>query len=157
MIVKLVLPIILQFLGVAVILAEFMIPSAGILSISALAVFGYSLYLVYSQISPHVCVVFAVADAVMIPVLIWAGVRILASSPMALKKTLAGNKESSVQTDFSGLVNKDGIVITTLRPAGKAEINDRKYDVVSTGDFLNKGEEIIVTNVSGNRIVVRKK
>ena len=45
--------------------------------------------------------------------------------------------------------------MTVLRPAGMAIISDRKVDVVSVGEFIDKDVDIIVVDVSGNRVVVR--
>jgi membrane-bound serine protease (ClpP class) len=43
-----------------------------------------------------------------------------------------------------------------LRPAGVAEINGARVDVVSEGAFIDAGAPIEVTRVDGNRIVVRE-
>jgi membrane-bound ClpP family serine protease len=42
-----------------------------------------------------------------------------------------------------------------LRPAGIAEIDGERIDVISDGEFINPGENIVVTRIDGNRIVVR--
>jgi membrane-bound serine protease (ClpP class) len=47
-----------------------------------------------------------------------------------------------------------GVVVTALRPAGRATINGEMFDVVSNGDFIEKGKRIMVTQVQGTRIVV---
>jgi membrane-bound serine protease (ClpP class) len=47
-----------------------------------------------------------------------------------------------------------GVVVTALRPAGRATINGEAFDVVSNGDFIEKGKRIAVTRVQGTRIVV---
>jgi membrane-bound serine protease (ClpP class) len=49
-----------------------------------------------------------------------------------------------------------GIADTILRPAGKATINGELYDVVTEGDFINRGDKITVSEIQGNRIVVAK-
>jgi membrane-bound serine protease (ClpP class) len=68
---SLLFPIILQLAGVMVIIAEIILPSGGILSIVALGVFGYSLFIVFKEISISVGLVFAAADLVLIPVPSW--------------------------------------------------------------------------------------
>lgn len=47
-------------------------------------------------------------------------------------------------------------VFATLRPGGKIIANDRIYDAVSTGDFIDEGEKVIVVRVEGNTIFVRR-
>jgi membrane-bound serine protease (ClpP class) len=49
-----------------------------------------------------------------------------------------------------------GFAMTVLRPAGVADLNGARVDVVSDGDFIEAGEAIVVTRVDGNRIVVRR-
>jgi membrane-bound serine protease (ClpP class) len=50
-----------------------------------------------------------------------------------------------------------GTALTTLRPAGKAELGDEVVQVETGGEYLEKGTEVEVTRVDGNRIVVRRK
>jgi len=54
------------------------------------------------------------------------------------------------------LLNETGEAFTTLRPAGTALINGKRYDVVTAGDYIEKGEKIKVIQVEGIRIVVQK-
>ena len=46
--------------------------------------------------------------------------------------------------------------VTVLRPAGAAEIDGRRLDVVTQGEYLEAGTPVEVLRVEGNRIVVRK-
>ena len=48
-----------------------------------------------------------------------------------------------------------GTAVSPLRPAGIANIDGTRVDVVSDGSFLDPGTPIVVTEVEGNRIVVR--
>jgi membrane-bound serine protease (ClpP class) len=54
------------------------------------------------------------------------------------------------------LVGRQGTALSPLRPAGIAEIEETRFDVVSDGAFIDAGSAIDVTRVDGNRIVVRK-
>jgi len=53
-------------------------------------------------------------------------------------------------------VGSQGVVLATLRPAGKVEINQVIYDAVTRGGFIEKGEAIVVGNLDGSVIVVEK-
>jgi membrane-bound serine protease (ClpP class) len=53
-------------------------------------------------------------------------------------------------------VGRAGTALSPLRPAGIAEIDGSRLDVVSDGDFIDAGSAIEVTRVDGNRIVVRR-
>lgn len=53
-------------------------------------------------------------------------------------------------------LGKQGRVLSVLRPAGIAEIDGERVDVVSDGLLIEPGARIEVTRVDGNRIVVRR-
>jgi membrane-bound serine protease (ClpP class) len=53
-------------------------------------------------------------------------------------------------------LGKRGRASSPLRPAGIAEIEGERVDVVSDGELIDAGESIQVTRVNGNRIVVRQ-
>ena len=155
---SLLLPLILQLVGVVVVIAEIILPSGGILSILALCVFGYSLFVVFSEISKTVGFALVAADLVLIPVLVIVGLKLLAKSPVTLRKTLSREKGVSSQpSDLDSYIDMQGTAVTDLRPAGKAIINGKRVDVVTRGEYYEKDATIIVTAVTGNQIIVRKK
>jgi membrane-bound serine protease (ClpP class) len=155
---SLLLLIILQLVGVVVIIAEIILPSGGILSIVALSVFGYSLYIAFSEISKTVGFAFVAADLVLIPVLVIVGLKLLARSPITLRKTLSRKEGvSSQSSELESYVGRQGNALTDLRPTGIAVINGKRVDVVTRGEYLEKDSAIIVTAVTGNQIIVRKK
>lgn len=57
-------------------------------------------------------------------------------------------------THLAGLLGKEGRTLSTLRPAGLAEIGDERVDVVADSEFLDAGVLVRVTEVEGNRVVV---
>jgi membrane-bound serine protease (ClpP class) len=61
---------------------------------------------------------------------------------------------SAPETDRAWL-GKRGTAASPLRPAGIADIEGERVDVVSDGEFIDAGEPLTVVRVDGNRIVVR--
>lgn len=57
--------------------------------------------------------------------------------------------------DFGDLQGLRGVAITTLRPAGVAEVDGERYDVVTEGEYVSAGEMVDVVHVEGRKIVVR--
>ncbi|HEY5811795.1 MAG TPA: hypothetical protein VIT23_03975 [Terrimicrobiaceae bacterium] len=51
-------------------------------------------------------------------------------------------------------VGEEGVACTILRPAGKAEFGAALVDVVTDGEFLDRGAKIRVTKVEGDRVIV---
>jgi len=155
---SLLIPIILQLVGVLVIIAEVILPSFGILTVVALGVFGYSLFVVFSDVSKTAGFALLAADLVLIPVLVIIGLKLLARSPVTLRKTLSREEGVSSQpSDLDRYIDMQGTALTDLRTAGKAVINGKRVDVVTRGEYLEKDAAIIVTEVTGNQIIVRKK
>ncbi len=155
MISKLIVPVLLQLAGVAVIIAEFVLPSAGVLTVVALGIFGYSLYLVFTDISVGAGMVFVLIDIITIPILVLIGIKILArSSSVSLRSSL--QKGDGAET-VSSLLGTEGVTISDLRPAGVALIEGRRRDVVSKGEFIPKDTQVKVVASEGYRIVVRQK
>lgn len=50
-----------------------------------------------------------------------------------------------------------GKVISPLRPAGRVRIKDEDYDAISSGQFIEKDQEIIVVDVQGSKLIVEEK
>jgi membrane-bound ClpP family serine protease len=149
-------PIILQIVGVAVIIVEIIIPSGGVLSILAALIFGYSLFIVFTELSTTVGMFFVAADIIIIPVLVYVGLRLLAKSPVTLHATLASEhgvtSQDATLADYAG---KTGIAKSNLRPAGIAVIEGKRVDVVTRGEYIPIESPITVHRVTGNQIIVR--
>lgn len=62
---------------------------------------------------------------------------------------------SAPDSDLAWL-GKQGLAATPLHPAGIAEIEGERLDVVADGVLIDAGERIEVMRVDGNRIVVRR-
>jgi membrane-bound serine protease (ClpP class) len=53
-------------------------------------------------------------------------------------------------------VGKSGVALTLLRPAGIAEIDGKRVDVMTAGEFLAKGCRVTVVKAEGMHILVRE-
>jgi membrane-bound serine protease (ClpP class) len=73
---------------------------------------------------------------------------------LVLSTATAANRGYVSNPDFSSLVGKEGIALTTLRPAGTAEIDGQKVDVVSDSEYIKNGTKIKVIKTEGMRVVV---
>lgn len=56
--------------------------------------------------------------------------------------------------DLSSLVGRHGRAVTSLRPAGAAEIEGRRFDVVADSEMIASGTPVVVVEVEGVRVVV---
>jgi len=60
----------------------------------------------------------------------------------------------SAPVELEKFIGKQGMTLTMLRPVGKAQFGDTILDVVSEGELIEKGKQVKVMKVEGNRIVV---
>ncbi len=148
------LAILLLGIGLALVVAEVLFPSFGVLSVLATAAIVGALVVAFRE---GVGSEFLIATAILVPVVIMLGLRAFPKSPMGKYMMVEGlSFESRAATDERDvdLVGSEGIVETTLRPAGIARIDDRRVDVVSRGEIIEPGVAVIVHEVEGNRVVV---
>jgi membrane-bound serine protease (ClpP class) len=73
---------------------------------------------------------------------------------LTLSTSLGGPNE---YPDFSGLMSREGVTLTILRPAGTAVFDGKRIDVVTDGEFIDPGNRVAVVAVEGARVVVRKR
>lgn len=150
-------PLILQVAGVLVIIAEIIIPSGGILSLVAAGLIGFSLYQSFTAVSMTAGYLFLAADAVILPILVYVGLKLLEKSPVTLRRTLSSKDGVTSQArDLESLIGQRGTAVTDLRPSGKALLEKKKVDVVTRGDYIRKESRIIVTQVTGNQVIVEQ-
>jgi membrane-bound serine protease (ClpP class) len=53
------------------------------------------------------------------------------------------------------LIGKHGVALSYLRPAGVADIDGDRVDVVTEGEYVEAGTPIVVLEIEGNHLVVR--
>ncbi|WP_243109357.1 NfeD family protein [Anaerophilus nitritogenes] len=61
----------------------------------------------------------------------------------------------SIKEDLS-LIGKEGITMTDLRPSGMVQIEQKRIDVVTQGEFIEKNTMIKIIKIEGRRIIVQK-
>lgn len=154
---QILLPVLMQLIGCAVVIAEVVIPSAGLLSIVAIFLFGYSIYIVFTTVSPFAGFIFVCADMVVLPVLIIYGIKLMAKSPVTLRKKLSKSDGFTSQSkELEGYLGLEGVAVTNLRPSGTALISGKRLDVIARGEYIEKDSRIMVSTVEGNQIIVKR-
>lgn len=79
-----------------------------------------------------------------------------------LSKLIVLHEEQKRETGYVGsedlkyFVGKEGVTITILRPAGTADFEGIKLDVISQGGFIKANSKVKIIEVEGRRIVVKE-
>lgn len=80
---------------------------------------------------------------------------IVADGPY-LETTLKASRAASPSAQ-NVRVGDVGIAMTFLRPSGKVKIGGEVFDVISEGEFMEKGTAVVVLDIRGNRVIVSRK
>jgi membrane-bound serine protease (ClpP class) len=80
--------------------------------------------------------------------------RMLLTPPRADEREELSRREALVAWEH--LMGKRGMTTTPLVPGGKAQFGDDVVDVISSGELIAKGTPVVVEEVAGNHVVVRK-
>ena len=161
---------ILMFVGgLGLLLLEiFVIPGFGVAGISGIILIIASLFLAMVGADPFLdmdVVSFAIIKLTVglaaALVLLFLLARFLPKSNLFKKFILSAEEKADAgytsRTNYSDLLGAEGVSATTLRPAGTAEINGKRVDVVTDSEYIEHGKPMIVTAVEGMRVVVREK
>ncbi|MEW5802956.1 MAG: NfeD family protein [bacterium] len=65
-------------------------------------------------------------------------------------------KTDTLTPDLMQYLNQHGVAFTNLRPAGKAEFGKKRLNVITEGDFIEKGLPVRIIRVEGTKIIVQK-
>lgn len=161
--------ILLFVIGIILLLLEiFVIPGFGIAGISGLAAvlvaLGVSLignigfsFPSGSDISSAVLTL-ASTMVMLIIVLVSAGRWLPKSNrfgQLVLTPTLSRETGHTSADSHTELIGRKGTALTALRPSGTVQIGDDRIDVVTSGEYIDKGEAIEIVDVHGSRVRVR--
>ena len=80
--------------------------------------------------------------------------RMMLPPPVGEERDELARRESLVVWDH--LLGKRGQAATPLVPAGKAQFGDELVDVRSDGEFLPKGTPLVVADIAGSIVVVKR-
>lgn len=159
--------IVLFLIGVGLLLIEiFIIPGFGITGGMGIVLILVSLFLALIKHPFHIprqeligafyIIAYAFVMSLVIGII---GLKWLPRSWLWRRLVLVHTEEASkgyTQAGLERFIGKQGRTVTPLRPSGKIEVDAEFLDVVTEGDFLDKGVLVKVVSVEGNRVIVRK-
>jgi len=142
--------VLLFALGLSLIVAEIFLVGV-VLGLIGLTCMLVSIYFGFEK-SAGLGWTLVVIAAASVPVLAIVWVKVI-NRVLAMKFTQTGY--TSAQMQYKDLVGQEGVALTTLRPAGMARFGEKKVDVVSEGEVVERDARVRVVEVKGNRVIVR--
>lgn len=79
-----------------------------------------------------------------------------AFSSISLATTFTREEGYTSSFYSNSMVGKEGVTHTRLMPSGKIIIDDEMYDAYSRGEFIDRGEPIVVISAEGTSLRVKK-
>ncbi len=149
------LPVVLiMAAGMLITLEIFFVPGFGLIGLAGFFIGAYGVYLNMRS------------DAILlalVPTLLLSFLMVKTFSQTQLFKSFILTSAISADKGFKAssdsaelLIGKIGVAVTDLDPSGKAEIEGRRYSVVSDGQFIASGAQVRVVSNEGNLIGVIK-
>jgi len=74
--------------------------------------------------------------------------------PLRLETAMTTSTGYAASSSTKELVGLRGTTLSPLRPSGTARFGDRKLDVLTTGQFVEAGEDVRIVESHGSRVVV---
>ena len=149
--------IVLLVSGLTLVGAEVFIPGGILGTIGGLALFGAAItgFVVFGPVTGGYI---AVGILFLVGIVIALWIKFFPRSFIGRKMTVSADLADSKGTedDIEELLGRDGIAISQLRPAGFAEIDGRRVDVVTQGEMIESNERIRVIDVESNRVVIAR-
>lgn len=157
----------LFIVGMILLMIELFIPGFGVIGVSGLIAIFASFVMSYPTpgeafIAVSIALAFAIAAIIiLVRVLDKKGVkgnsfigRLILTEVTG--KNIAVKPAASPKRPAAPKTGDEGIVFSTLRPVGTAYFGRTKTDVLSEGEFLPPGTEVVVERIEGSKIIVRK-
>lgn len=143
----------LIIIGLGLILVEIIfVPGTTVVGIIGFIGMVISIYLGYSYFGNRIGTLILIASGLLsLGVVVWA-FRTRAWERFSLKNTSKSRFNEDITIDLK--VGDEGISVSTLKPIGKAEFNDKEYEVSSIGDYITEGNKIKIIRMEGNKIYV---
>ena len=152
--------LILLAVGTALIIIEMLIPGFGIAGVSGGAAVIAGLIVSSESFGAAmfslgiVVIVLCIAAFIIFKLVFGKRKR---SSRLINEESIKSGSTELCDPDAAQLVGKEGVALSALRPSGIAMINGKRLDVLAEGEFVMKGEPVVVTEVQGLHISVVKK
>lgn len=148
--------ILLMLAGCVVLVLEVFIPSGGVLAVLSAAAFVGAILIAFQR-GPVSGFAFVMTTVVAVPLVLalafhyWPKTRI----GKAFLGELPTEAEVLPDDPHRVLLGRVGVARSKMLPSGAIEIDGQMIDAMSQGQAIEPGQNVVVTEVRANRVVVR--
>lgn len=156
------LPIIIcGVLGIILLFVEMFTPGFGLAGTSGFLLMAAAIVLTWLDYGPIAGLGATVIVVALTAIMVTASLKSAASgriskSALILKDGQSREEGYRTSDNLERYLGKTGTTNTVLRPSGSADIEGERVNVVSMGEFIDKGVTIRVEHVEGARVLVKR-
>ncbi|MEM1167216.1 MAG: NfeD family protein [Planctomycetota bacterium] len=149
--------------AIVVFLLEALIPSAGVLSLAALAL-GVGSVVAFFAAGTVWGILSTAFLIVMIPAAIFFFFRVMPNTPVGRALFLnddepeeqrASREQRAREHAAARHVGAEGVASTDLHPSGRIEVGGEKHDALAVGGLIDRGQRVKVVGIWGAELKVR--
>jgi membrane-bound ClpP family serine protease len=146
----------LILIGISLLIVELVfIPGTTIFGIIGLACLLFGVYLGYAQFGSTTGSIILGSTLFVSAILVYYSLRGKSWERFALKSSVDShfNDENEINLE----VGQEGKAISYLRPSGKAEFNNKEWEVFAHDEFIKSSTTIIIEKIENRKIFVKPK
>ena len=156
------LPLIICFLaGVGLMVAEVFMPGFGLPGISGIILSVASIVIAWTNFGGLAGLGMTVVVIAVIAIVVSAALRSASSGRISKSKLILREAETpeegySASGGMEGYLGREGVTTTVLRPAGVAEFDGTRLNVMTDGEYVQPQCRVAVISVEGAKVVVKR-
>lgn len=145
--------LLLIIMGLALLIVELIfIPGTTIIGLLGMIFIIVGVYFGFEAYGTTTGMYILAGTLILTGVTLYLGFKSNAWEQFSLKTSMQGKFNEGLSDSLN--LGDEGVATSTLKPIGKAEINDNEYEVTSMGGFLDSGEKIKIIKIDRNKIIV---
>ena len=143
----------LAVLGFLLILIEVLfVPGTTIIGILGLISSIFGIYLSFSYFGTATGWWFVLGSSIFFAVSLYFSFKTKTWERFSLKSTIKSKVNEGLTNELH--VNDEGTALSTIKPIGKGEFNEKEYEVKSLGSYIEPGTKIKIIKIDSNNIII---
>lgn len=144
--------------GVGLIVLEVFLPGFGLPGISGIVLLIIGLVMTATGYGTLAALGVLIATIAVVAIAISISLRSAAKGALSKSELFLREEDAfkAAPEDMQALLGKTGTTRSVLRPTGIADFDGVRLDVMTQGDFIDEGVQVVIMHVEGTKIIVRQ-
>lgn len=144
----------LIFLGLVLVVIEVVfVPGTTVVGIIGVIFAGAGVIICYRHYGNEAGLYLLIGTSAVAAIALYLSFRSKAWTRFANKSAI--NSKVNEGKTLALRVGQEGIALSTLKPAGKAQFEDGEFEVRTLGDFVDAQTKVTIVSIQANQIIVK--